>query len=97
MKKEGKCERSTGEVVQKKDKGGERNGEGYMGKRTDRGEHWRARGGKKKERNQEGSALTPPGPSRELARRNLQPERHIIQNQELNLIVSRPCPSPPDE
>lgn len=31
MKKEGKCERSTGEVVQKKDKGGERNGEGYMG------------------------------------------------------------------
>lgn len=40
---------------------------------------------------------TPPGPSRELARKNLKPEGHPIQNQELNLIVSRPCPSPSDE
>lgn len=65
---------------------------------TQIGKHWRASDREKeKERNPEGCALTPPGPSRELARRNLQPERHIIQNQELNLIVSRPCPSPPDE
>lgn len=50
-----------------------------------------------KERNQEGRVPTPPGPSRELARKHLKPEGHIIQNQELNLIVSRPCPPPSDE
>lgn len=105
LKTEGKCERRAREVVPKEDKEGERNGERYMGdkdgvteRETDRGEYWRASNGEKgKERNQEGRALTPPGLSRELARRNLQPERHIIQNQEMNLIVSRPCPSPPDE
>lgn len=35
--------------------------------------------------------------SRELARKNLKPEGHIIQNQEMNLIVSRPFPHPSDE
>lgn len=102
---EGKRERRAGEVVQKEVKEGEKNGKRCMGDKdgvmegeTDRGEHWRASKGEKgEERNQEGSALTPRGLSRELARRNLPPERHIIQNQELNLIVSRPCPSPPDE
>lgn len=91
--------------MQKEGKEGEKNGkrcmgdkDGVMERETDRGAHWRASKGEEgKERNQEGNALTPRGLSRELARRNLQPERHIIQNQELNLIVSRPCPSPPDE
>lgn len=54
-------------------------------------------GEREKKRNQEGRTPTPPGPSRELARKNLKPEGHIIQNQELNLIVNRPYPPPSDE
>jgi hypothetical protein len=45
---------------------------------------------RQKERNQEGRTSTPPEPSRELARKNLKPVGHVIQNQEMNLIVSRP-------
>lgn len=51
---------------------------------------------KEKERNQKGRTLSPPGPGRELVRKNLKPEGHI-QNHELSLIVSRPCLPPSDE
>lgn len=60
-----------------------------------RGKRWRWE--TEKERNQEGRTSAPPGLSRELARKNLKPEGHIIQNQELHLIVSRPSPPPSDE
>lgn len=49
------------------------------------------------EGNEEGRTSAPPGLSRELARKNLKPEGHIIQNQELHLIVGRPSPTPSDE
>lgn len=51
---------------------------------------------KEKVRKQKGRTLSPPGPGRELVRKNLKPEGHI-QNQELSIIVSRPCPPPSDE
>lgn len=73
---------------------------GRVRKRGEREREERERSKRKEKKGQErkkARSATPPEPSRELARKNLKPEGHIIQNQKLNLIVSRPCPPPLDE